>query len=192
VAVRSDRLKILWSLWALGAVFLWRVLLFVALVGAGAYVTIGALALLLGFEALPWFRFSALIWAPSAAGLAIGAMMRRTKLLRLRQGRPPNLELIAGWRVGGLAMSREPGWLNTGAAIMVIGGILAADLAPPMLAIEFADWVVSGDWLDLSLAGGLSLPLSLLLLVAGLMLCVEGLDLGERSLGRNARWFSIS
>jgi hypothetical protein len=192
VAIRSDRLRILWSLWTLGALFLWRVALFVALAGAGVYVSIGVMALILGFEASSWFRFSALVWAPLAAGAALASTARRMKLSWSRAGRPADLELVAGWRVGGLAMGSEPSWINTGAAIMVIGGILAADLAPPMLAIELVEWISSGDWFDLTLAQGLALPLSLLLLVAGLMLCVEGLNLGERSLGRNGRWFPIA
>ena len=191
MAIRADRVNILWSLWTLGAVVLSRLVLFTALAGAGAYALIGAAALLLGFDPLPWFYVSALSWAPLAAGFALGYIMRRMRSFWLRQGRPPNLELVAGWSVGGLAMSNQPNWVNTGAVIMVAGGILAADLAPPVVAIELVEWMVRGDWPGLAVAGSLALPLSLWLFVVGVLLCVEGLNLGDRSFRGNGRWFSI-
>ena len=82
VAIRTDRLTILWFLWTLGALAFWRVALFVALVGFGFFVLIGATGLLLAFEPLPWFRFSALIWAPSAVGFALGGIIGQMKEIR--------------------------------------------------------------------------------------------------------------
>jgi hypothetical protein len=191
VAIRSDRLRILWSLWTLGAAVLFRVMLFVALTGAGAYALIGTAALLLGFDMLPWFYATALIWAPLAVGFALGDVMRRRKALWSREGRPSDLELVAGWGVGGLAMSDRPTWINTGAALIVTGGILSADLAPVAAAIELFEWEMSGDWPGIAVADGLSLPYDICLFVAGLLLCVEGLNLGDRSFRGNARYFSI-
>ena len=191
MALRSDRLSILRSLWTLGAAVLWRVVLFVALVGAGAFVLIDAASLLVGFDPLPWFYASALIWAPLAAGFTLGDIARRRKALWSREGRPPDLELVAGWSVGGLGMSEEPNWINTGAVLMVLGGMLAADLAPSVVAIEFFEWVKSGNWPGLTLADGLALPLSACLFIVGLLLCVEGLNLGDRSFKGGSHWFSL-
>lgn len=191
VAIRSDRLRILRSLWIMGAAVLCRIVLYVALLGTGAYALIGASGFLLDFNSLPWFRLSVLIWAPSAIGLAIGEIMRQTKALWLREGRPPNLEIVAGWSVGGLGMSEMPSMTNTAGVFMVFGGMLAASLAPLALAIEFIAWVTSGGWPTVSIANGLALPFSICLFVAGLLLSVEGLNLGDRSFRRNAAWFSI-
>ena len=191
MAIRSDRLIILRSLWSLGALVLCRIALFAALIGAGALVLVGAATLLAGVDPLPWFRFSVLIWAPMAAGFALGDVARRLNTSWAREGRPADLELVAGWRVGGLAVSPEPNALNSGAAIMVIGGVLASDLAPPVLAIEAVEWLAQGHWSGLRLADGFALPFGIILLIAGLLLCVEGLNLGDRTLDRSARWFSI-
>ena len=191
MAIRSDRLIILRSLWSLGAVLLCRIALFAALIGSAVLVLIGAAALLAGLDLIPWFRFSVLIWAPMAAGFALGDVARRLNASWAREGRPADLELVAGWRVGGLAVSPEPNALNTGAAIIVMGGVLATDLAPPVFAIEVVEWLAHGHWSGLALGDGLAVPFGFLLLVAGLMLCVEGLNLGDLSLDRNARWFSI-
>ena len=191
MAIRSDRLIILRSLWSLGALVLCRIALFAALIGAGVLVLVGAGALLAGVDPLPWFRFSVLIWAPMATGFALGDVARRRNASWAREGRPADLELVAGWRVGGLAVSPEPNAVNTGAAIMVIGGVLASDLAPPVLAIEAVEWLAQGHWPGLALADGLAVPFGIILLIAGLLLCVEGLNLGDLSLDRSARWFSI-
>jgi hypothetical protein len=191
MAIRSDRLIILRSLWTLGAVVLCRIALFAALIGAGIFVLIGVAALLEGFDPLPWFRFSVLIWAPLAAGFAVGDVVRRFRTSWSREGRPSDVEMVAGWRVGGLAMSDRPSWINSGAAILVMGGVLAVDLAPPELGIEFVRWVTTGDWPGIAVADGLSLPYSIWLLVGGLLLCVEGLNLGDWSSSGAARWFTI-
>ena len=181
MAIRSDRLQVLWSLWTMGATVFCRVVLYVALLGTGAYALIGASGLLLGFDPLPWFRVSVLIWAPFAVGLAIGNIMRQTKALWLREGRPPNLELVAGWSIGGLGMSERPSMINTAAVFLVMGGILAVDLAPLALAIEFMKWLTGGEWTGFWVANGLALPLSICLFVVGLLLCTKGLNLGDRT-----------
>lgn len=202
-------------LWVIGAVVLASQVLSLLSIAAATYVALEGASWLLGIDLLQEeFQLILLImpcvWAPIATGRVISSMSTRMVMFYVSDDSTPE-EIDRAYAhaqaLAELYMREERTDFGSLAALaMVTIGILAANLAPLVLLIEFIEWLTSSEWPGLTLADGLALfgivqdipetdsqrlidlalavPLSLSLFAVGLFLCIAGFNLGDRTVRR--------
>ena len=119
--------------------------------------------------------------------------------------RPAGPEVSWGRKMHDRSKARE-GLIQSFADFLIVGGLIAATVAPLVLLIEVVEWLTRSEWPGLTLADGLglfgivhetaeteaqrfvdvmmALPLTISLFFLGLSMFFGGLNLGEWSIDR--------